>query len=150
MLFLDLLEIQQLVREVQQPIGVAVHNDQVLGDAPVHRLFAEDVLQRTLDQRQRRADLVRDVGEEADLGIVQLPFLLALESLDVLLLAANVAARIVNPNQHECTQRKQSVDDIGRHGEVERRRNLDEKPFLRLRAGIAEPAGRRTRKLYLP
>lgn len=141
-LLLDLLEVQQLVGQVEQAVGVAVHDDQVLGHVPVHRLLlGEDVLQRSLDQRQRRADLVRDVGKKADLGVVQLPLLLPLESLDMLLLTADVAARVVNPGQHECPHREQPVDDEGRRGEVERRGNLDEKPLFGLRIRIAGAVG---------
>ena len=137
MLLLDLLEIQQLVRKVEQTVGIAIHDDQILGHVPVHRLLGEDVLQRSFDQRQRRTDLMRDIGEKADLGVVKLPLLFALESLYVLLLTTDVAAGVVKPDQHEHTQCEQPVDDIGRHGEIERRRNLNEKPLLDSRIRIA-------------
>ena len=64
-------EVEQRVDELEQPHGVAVHELQ-RDRATSAGAVAQRVLERAEHQRQRRAELVADVGEERGLGPVEL------------------------------------------------------------------------------
>ena len=70
-------EIEQLVDERRQPVGVRLHRAQLLVQLPVGAVarFGHDVFQRTANQRQRRAYLMGDIGEEIEFGDVEFAFL---------------------------------------------------------------------------
>ena len=71
---LDAREIQQRVDQLQQPLPVPMGDVHVGRGVGRQRLAgrAQDVLQRTDHQRQRRPELVRDVREERRLGAIEL------------------------------------------------------------------------------
>ena len=56
--------------EPQQPQAVAVRGGQALAAGRAERVVGQLLLERAEHQRQRRAELVRDVGEERGLGAV--------------------------------------------------------------------------------
>src|SRR5690606_35358399 len=64
-------DIQQLVNELQQAPGVAVHfgdeRDQLFAAAAMDHVF-----QRTDDERERRAEFVRNVSKKTRLQMIQL------------------------------------------------------------------------------
>jgi hypothetical protein len=68
---LDAGELEQVVDELLQAQRVAEHDAQPLPLLVVDRL-GERIFGRPQDQRQRRAELVADVGEEVGLGAVEL------------------------------------------------------------------------------
>ncbi len=68
---LDAREVQQGVDQLLQAQRVAVDHLRLIG-RQVAAVLAQGVVQRPQDQRQRRAQLVADVGEEHGLGTVHL------------------------------------------------------------------------------
>jgi hypothetical protein len=55
---------EQLVDQLQEPVGVAVHHPERTGVGVVGRRGGQLVFQRPQDERERRAELVRNVGEK--------------------------------------------------------------------------------------
>jgi hypothetical protein len=87
---LDARELQQRVDELQQPLTVAVHERHLARAEPAPAVL-ERVLERAEHQRQRRAELVADVGKERRLRPVQFGELLGSALLG--LVAARAADR---------------------------------------------------------
>ena len=75
---LHLAQVEQLVGQAEQAVGVGLDGQQVLLGFRRIVVLVDQLVERHLDQGQRGADLVRDVGEEVDLGVVDLFLLLVL------------------------------------------------------------------------
>ena len=75
---LRLAELQNLVDEVQQALRTGMDAVHLLGEHFRQAGVGHQVFQRTHNQRERRAQLVGDVGKEAQALLVQLLFLLRL------------------------------------------------------------------------
>ena len=80
---LHFVEVEQLIDEFQEPMGIAVDDIQVVGRPRL--LFLHQLLQRSDDQRDRRAYLVGDHREEAQARLTHLGGLLFAEPLHLAL-----------------------------------------------------------------
>ena len=80
-LTLYLSEIQKLIRQVQQPFRIMLHDVQIFMSFRVQMLFQNDILQRSFYQCQRSADFMCYVRKEIYLGIINLTFFLLFELL---------------------------------------------------------------------
>ena len=80
-LTLYLSEIQKLIRQVQQPFRIMLHDVQIFMSFRVQMLFQNDILQRSFYQCQRSADFMCYVRTEIYLGILNLTFFLLFELL---------------------------------------------------------------------
>lgn len=69
-LTLYLPEIQKLIRQVQQPFRIMLHDVQIFMSFRVQMLFQNDILQRSFYQCQRSADFMCYVRKEIYLGII--------------------------------------------------------------------------------
>ena len=69
LLVLHLAEFEQLVHHAKHTLTVAVYDLQLTANALTDALRLEDVLYRTHDERERRTQLMTDVGEKAQLDI---------------------------------------------------------------------------------
>ena len=69
LLVLHLAEFEQLVHHAQHALAVAVYDLQLTANALTDALRLEDILYRTHDERERRTQLMTDVGEKAQLDI---------------------------------------------------------------------------------
>ena len=104
----NLPEVHHLVDEVEYSLSVSLDDfvDAVAGRVGV---FLHERQQRRNDERHRRADLVADVHEEAQLGLAHLlGMYVFLQTQAVLLLAATVANKGVNTSGDG-----QQVEQIG-------------------------------------
>ncbi len=116
---LHLVEIEQLVDQVEQPVGVAVDHLQTVALGGKHRVarmvghMAHDGLERTDDERHRGAYLVGYHGEETQTGLLHLQVLALVETAQLVVVAAlgNLQAQVyVEPDG---THHHQQVDDAG-------------------------------------
>ena len=96
-------QVEQVVDELEQPHAVGVHGHQQLLRVSSIERPAESVeqrFQRREQQRQRRAQFVADVGEEAALDLVQFPELLVAFLED---------ARFLSSSKRRANSRKRSL-----------------------------------------
>ena len=88
--------------------------------------MVEQVVERTLDEGERRADFVGDVGEERNLRVVEFALLLLLQPFLRTLHAHAVFALEKSPCQQQESDGQQVVENLGQCGEVEGRVDHDE------------------------
>ena len=81
---LGLAEVEQLVHQVQQALGVLVHDFQFHLHFVGQYIVFQDAFQRTLYQGKWRSDFVCHVGKEVYLGHIKLSFFLLLEFLHLI------------------------------------------------------------------
>ena len=125
LVLLHLAQVEQLVGQRQEAVRVGLDRQQVL--LRLGRVFPgrDQLVQRHLDKGQRGADLVRDVGEEVDLGVVDLFLLLRLQLAQV---AGPVAAALHLQFVEEDAQQRQEegqVADLGSGAPQERRHDVE-------------------------
>lgn len=107
-----LSEIEQLVYEVKQPVGVQIHNFQILFDGIVHMVGNQDVLQRAFDKCQRCAYLMGYVGEEVNLGRVEFALFLVFQYFHGLPVLAQVAFAEITDYICDNGCQQNEVDDV--------------------------------------
>ena len=94
-------EVEQLGRELRQPVDLLAHRRQELGARLVVQLLVGQQLEEAAEREQRRAQLVRRVGDELAARVVERrePLAHAVEGARELpdLVAALVADRLVEP-----------------------------------------------------
>jgi len=83
---LRLPEVQQLVHQIEQPVGVQFHGLQIIPDVVRDRLGNQYILERTLYQCKRCTYLMRHIREEVYLRSIQLPLLFPLKLVHSLLM----------------------------------------------------------------
>ena len=69
LLVLDLAELQQLVHHTQHTLTVGLHDLQLAANRLRDTLVLQDILHRPDDERQRRTQLMADIGEEAQFDV---------------------------------------------------------------------------------
>ena len=126
-----LAEVEQLGDELAQLYAVLVDAQYLVVDGGREVLQLHQRLHLRDDERERRAELVRDVGEEAQLRLVQ-----GLYVLYVLLLVlerfAQLDSRLVGPDQiPEQDARHYEVDEVGERRPVVGRKHVYGEAHLR-------------------
>ena len=122
---LHLPQVQELVGEVEEAVGVLLHRQEFLLVALRVISAGDDLVQRHLDEGERGADLVGDVREEVDLRVIEFLLRLGLEPFH---LAEHLHLPEVVPlagQQEENEAQQQDVQDHGDPGHVERRHDFD-------------------------
>ena len=75
--FLHLAEVEQLVHQQEQAVHIEAHHVEVVAHGRFELLLLrQQYIERCLDEGERRAYLMRHVGEEVDLRAVEFAFLL--------------------------------------------------------------------------
>lgn len=134
---IDVAEVEQLADQLQQALCVFVDDMQVLLQLRVG-VHLHDVLQRPLDERQGRPDLVGDFGEEVDFGSVQLLLLLGLEQPLLFEYLLAFASQVVAESGGGASGDDEQVGDLGQPRAPPRRADDDlQRPFRALPAAVA-------------
>ena len=119
-----LAEVDQFVDQIAQPQGVAADAHQIAFEHPRHLLPRQQV-QLALDQRQRRAEFVRDVGEEDQLPLRDALLLFAGHALHRQRLFQLLFRIVVADDPRRDEHDQQHVENVGRNAGVERRIDPD-------------------------
>ena len=143
---IGLPEIEQLVDELQQPVGAVLDDAQVFVLLVVGLAVPHDVLQRSDDQGQRGSDLVR-ARQEVDPRPIEFVLPLVLDLPQVLAIPPPDADAVVVHREEEEGRRQQAVEDQRPHRAVERRSDLDSQRRLGYRPVAGADGGLHTEEV---
>ena len=124
----DFLKIEQLIRQIQQPVDIGTHDFEVLLIIRRPDPRADDLFVRPPDQRQRSSYFMGYIREKRDLRPVFLPFLLPLQFPDLEIAPLSCFTHVpadIQPDNHDYGQH---VHDISHRRGIKWRANLDFKP----------------------
>ena len=119
-LLLYLVEIEQLIDEQEQTLGVTVDNRKRLRDSLTLSKFSGNLfpmlfqtLQRSDDKRYRRTDFMGNHREELQAGVSHLLILLALQLVEFFLMAAlfTLQPALCEPINHVTDEQK--IQNLG-------------------------------------
>ena len=129
-LLLHLVEIEQLIDEQEQTLGVTVDNRKRLRDSLTIRKFSGNqfpmlfqTLQRSDNKRYRRTDFMGNHREELQAGVSHLLILLALQLVEFFLMAALLTLQPALCEPIDCVTDEQKIQNLGWQRPPERRMN---------------------------
>ena len=129
-LLLHLVEIEQLIDEQEQTLGVTVDNRKRLRDSLTLGKFSGNLfpmlfqtLQRSDDKRYRRTDFMGNHREELQAGVSHLLILLALQLVEFFLMAALLTLQPALCEPVDCVTDEQKIQNLGWQRPPERRMN---------------------------
>ena len=124
-LTLYLSEIQKLIRQVQQPFRIMLHDVQIFMSFRVQMLFQNDILQRSFYQCQRSADFMCYVRKEIYLGIINLTFFLLFELLKLTAMLPAATLLEIPESIYKANNKQQQINAISPDGKIKRRTDMD-------------------------
>ena len=120
-LLLHFVEIEQLIDEQEQPLGITVDNRKRLRDSLTIGKFSGNLfpmlfqaLQRSDDKRYRRTDFMGNHREELQAGVSHLLILLALQLVEFFLMAALFTLQPALCEPVDCVTDEQKIQNLGR------------------------------------
>ena len=101
-------EVQQVVHQVQQGLGIPVHGIQA-GIFPGSFLFLHQAFERQDDQAERRPQFMGDVRKEAELHLIQFLFLPAVLRIGLVLKAAGLPVPEIQERAGQSPQQEERI-----------------------------------------
>ena len=113
---IHLSEVHQFLDEALHPVRIVLDDLHVAGRTALQAAIVQQLFARSADQGKRRAELMGNVGEETELGLVGFVFVLLPKDLHLhfLLPLHAPADQQVDPPGHGCEQA--GIEDIGPPG----------------------------------
>ena len=139
-LLLHFVEIEQLIDEQEQTLGITVDNRKRLRDSLTISKFSGNLfpmlfqaLQRSDDKRYRRTDFMGNHREELQAGISHLLILLEFQLVEFFLMTALFTLQPALHEPVDCVTDEQKIQNLGRQRPPERRMNHNLQSCLILR-----------------